>query len=153
MCLVRVLGPVEGSPTIVRGTRCQRSLECVVNGSQRPLDRLFDLHRFVLGLRKARTIEDEMPEFRQGDSVHRVELEDALYNVVELIREWENACQEVRILDEGSKSLVGGCGRTLPGIATTGEVDEDDTQRPDIVSRRGIVLWPARSLRLTFYLC
>lgn len=151
--MVQVLCPVEGSPAIVRGTRGQRSLECVVNGSQRPLNGLLDLHRFVLGLRKARTIEDEMPEFRQGDSVHRVKLEDALYDVVELIREWENACQEVWVLDKGPESLVGGCGRTLPGIATTGEIDENDTQRPDIVSRRGIVLWPARSLRLTFYLC
>lgn len=63
-----------------------------------------------------------MLELADGNPLLRLTLEDTAQNVVEVIRQWQDGLQEVRVLE---KSSVGGilmrC--LFPRVASTSKVD------------------------------
>lgn len=67
----------------------------------------------------------------------RVELEDAPENGIEFKRDREDAPKELGVLHESTEGAVFK-GGALPWVATTSEVDKDDSQTPDIIRRRGV---------------
>ena len=95
-------------------------------------------------------VDDSLPEFRNGDALQRIALKDPSENGIQLGREGQNRLQELGILEIGPEGCVlGRC--SLPWVAATGEVDEDDTQRPDIVGCREIARIAFRRGLLAFY--
>lgn len=99
--------------------RRQRSRDCRLSG------------------RKSRAVDDHLSNLWDGSSLGRVELEDAPENGVELQRDREDGPQELRILHESTESAI--LRRSaLPRVASTGEIDEDDSETPDVVRCRSI---------------
>ena len=71
----------------------------------------------------------------------RVGFKDAAKDGIQVIREGENGLEEV--LGARIGTISGILERSLlPWVASTGEVDEDDTQAPDIVGGTHVVRFP-----------
>lgn len=80
-------------------------------------------------------MDDCISEFREGDSLAWVGFEDTTEDGVEFVGERKDGLEEVWIAKVGSICLVAGlC--SLPWVASTGEVDKDDTKGPDVVGTR-----------------
>lgn len=75
-----------------------------------------------------------LDQLREGDPVCRVEVKDPPQDGIALISDGQNGLQEVGVLAVG---LVGGIldGCALPRVASTSQVDQDDTKGPNIVGR------------------
>lgn len=71
-------------------------------------------------------------ELLNGDSLQRVEFKNPLENHVQLGGDWENSLKEIWVLHESPESRVL-VGSFFPWVASTGQVDQDDTETPDIV--------------------
>lgn len=81
---------------------------------------------------------DAAAKLRDADTEFGVGVEDAAKNVVEIIRKREDG------LEEAGRADVGAVGRVLersllPWVTATGEVDEDDTETPDVVGSAHVV--------------
>ena len=90
-----------------------------------------------------------MPQFRERDASGGIEVEDALEKVIAGGRDGENGPEEIGVVEVGFKGFVGGAG-LFPRVATTGEVDEDDAEGPDVVVKGGVVTQPLEETALTF---
>lgn len=75
---------------------------------------------------------NHVANFRNSSTLRRVELEDAPEDSIELQRDGEDATEKLRVLHECTECAVIG-GRALPGVASTREVNKDDSQTPDVV--------------------
>jgi len=83
-------------------------------------------------LTQLRAVKDQLSKFTKADALVWVDLEDPLEDGIEAVRDWQDGLQEVPVPHEGPESGVIHC-RSLPRITTTGQVDQNDTKRPDIV--------------------
>lgn len=81
---------------------------------------------------KLRAFQDHGAQFRNGDPLSWVALEDAAQDTDHLIGQRKNGLEKVRILQVGPECGILGRG-TLPGVAATGQVDQDYAQTPDII--------------------
>lgn len=86
----------------------------------------------VLRPRKESAGHDLRPEFRKSDALLWVDAEDALYNLVELVRNGKYGLEKVGVCKVCREGLVTQVG-LLPGVASCCKVDKDDAERPDIV--------------------
>ena len=91
-----------------------------------------------------RAIENPFPKLLDGDSLQWVTFEDPPEDRVQLGREGKDGCQKVGVLEIRPKSGILGRG-PLPRIATTGQVDQNHAQGPDIVRRGEVTLVAMRS--------
>lgn len=87
------------------------------------------------GLGEPRATLNQIPKFGKFDSSRRVGIEDPPQNGIQLVRDGKNGPQEVGVLHESAEGRVlqGGL---LPRVAATGQVDEDDAQRPYVIGCR-----------------
>jgi hypothetical protein len=67
-----------------------------------------------------------------GNPFYRVTLKHAVQNGIKFWRQRQYRPEELRILQERAKGRVLWRG-SLPGVATTSEVDEYNTQAPDVI--------------------
>ena len=80
-------------------------------------------------------VNDCLSEFGECDSLTWVGFEDSTEDGVEFVGEREDGLEEVWIAKVGSVSLIAGfC--SFPWVASTSEVDKDDTKGPDVVGTR-----------------
>ena len=81
--------------------------------------------------------EDTMFQLANGDPVLWVALKDHAKNVVQFIRQRKNRLQEITVPGE---SLVCGILNTglLPWVASTGQVDKNNTKGPYIVGSASV---------------
>jgi len=82
-------------------------------------------------------------ELGERDAFPRVGLEDETEDLLKLDREWEDGPKEAWLLTEGTESAVREM-RALPWVASASQVDEDNTERPDVVGDRvvaSVVPW------------
>lgn len=118
-----------GCAPVVRSGRRDRGLEDVDVASTcwclRTLDGVFVVDHLLLNVREVGAIQDQMSQFWQGDPVHRVQLKDALNNVVQVVGERKNRGKEVWVLDEGAERFIRRSGRAFPRITSASEVDKD----------------------------
>ena len=80
-------------------------------------------------------MDDGFSEFGKGDSLAWVGFEDSTEDGVEFVGEREDGLEEVRVAKVSGICLIAGFS-SLPWVAATGEVDKDDTERPDVVGAR-----------------
>lgn len=90
-----------------------------------------------LGGREARASLNHLANLRDRSPLSWVELEDAPQNSIQLQGDGKDRPEELGVLHEGTEGAVLE-GSTLPWVASTGQVDEDDSQAPNIVGRRGV---------------
>lgn len=81
---------------------------------------------------KALAMIDQDLQLTDGDPVFWLALENHTKNLIQLIRQWQDGLQKVTVLLESPVSGIF-CGRLFPGVATTGEVDQNYTERPDVI--------------------
>lgn len=105
---------------------------------------------FILAHDEGLDAEDLATEFLERDAHGRVESEDALEDAVGVVGDGEDRAKEVGVAEVGAEGLVGGAG-LLPRVATAGEVDEDDAERPDVVVRGGVGGEALEETTLAFY--
>ncbi|KAF3918347.1 hypothetical protein ABW21_db0207770 [Orbilia brochopaga] len=99
---------------------------------------------------ESRAVDDPVAEFWNGDSLGWVDFEDATKNQVQLCRQRKDGSQETGILEEGTEGAVAlRC--TLPRVPSTCQVDQNHTQRPDIVWRRSVAGRSPRWRLLAFW--
>jgi hypothetical protein len=82
-------------------------------------------------------VENELAKAIESDAVLGVEGKDLGEDGEALVRDGEDPAKEEGVLQEGGERLVVGR-RTPPGVAATDEVDQDDTQGPDVGSAGGV---------------
>jgi hypothetical protein len=88
------------------------------------------------GVQGESSAEDDGPsELLEGNALARAGVEDLSEDCVEFVREGEDGLEKVGVAEVGGVGLVAGVG-SLPRVASTGEVDEDHTERPDVVGSR-----------------
>lgn len=76
-------------------------------------------------------------KFRNSDALGGVAFEYPPEYEVELVCKGENCLEERRIPQESIESRVVQCG-LLPGVTTTGKVDQDNTERPNVIRTRSV---------------
>jgi len=81
---------------------------------------------------EARAPHDHVSQFRNGDPLGRVKLEDALQDGIQFRGNGKNAPEELGVLHVGAESAVLKRG-TLPGVASTGQVDQNDSKAPHVI--------------------
>jgi len=92
---------------------------------------------------------DPVPELGDRDPLGGVDLEHAAEDGVQFGREGEDRPEEVGVLEEGPEGAVR-LGRPLPRVPAAGEVDEDNTERPNIVGGRSVARGSAGGRLLAF---
>lgn len=81
---------------------------------------------------KPRAFQDQFTKLPDGNPLGRVALEDAAEDVDHLVRQGQDRLEKKGILQISTETgVLNGC--TLPRVAATGQVDEDDAQAPDVV--------------------
>lgn len=135
-----IIRRASGLAVRVRGSRRKGSaIEVLVDGCGAVgiVDRLRRGRRSRQGLggrlnSELRARENAVPELRQRNSLIWVASEDPSQDVVQFVRQGENSLEEIRASRKGTVSGI--LKRSLlPGVATTGQVDQNDTKAPDIV--------------------
>ena len=98
---------------------------------------------------EAGTLDDELPQLRDGDPLQGVTLKDPPQDGVQLGRERENGLEEIGVLEVRPERGI--FSRSpLPWVAATGQIDQNHAQGPDII-RSGQVAWvTSRGRLLTF---
>lgn len=86
---------------------------------------------------------DGLLQFRKRHSLSRVQIKDSSQDVIKIIREGKDRLEEAAILHVGAESGIIH-GSPLPRVATTGQVDQDNTKRPNIIGGRGVASIRAR---------
>lgn len=97
------------------------------------LHRRVSVDEFLLGHGESFDFRDGLAEFREGDTMLRVDAEDPFEELVGLNRYREDFAKEVGVGDVSAERFVSE-GSLLPGISATCEVDEDNAKGPDVVS-------------------
>lgn len=88
------------------------------------------------GVHGESSAEDDGPsELLEGDAFARVRIKDLSEDGVEFVREGKDGLEKVGVTEVGGVGLVAGVS-SLPGVASTGEVDEDHAEGPDVVGGR-----------------
>jgi hypothetical protein len=85
-------------------------------------------------------------ELRKSNPLLGDRFEDSSQNVVQFFRQRENGLQEVLGSGIGTVSRVLE-GSLFPWVASTGEVDEDDSKAPDIIGGAKVVGLPSRGVQ------
>lgn len=82
-------------------------------------------------------LQDEMPQFRDGNAMGRIPLKYSLKDGLELLGDGQDRAKKTWIFQE---SPEGGIltRSTFPWIAATGEVHQNDAKAPHIVRRRSV---------------
>lgn len=125
-----------------RGSRGNGLVACVVRGI------LLVVHRGErrrrqrsrsgrLGRGEPGASHDHLAELGDGNPLDRVELKDAPHDGVQLMGDGQNGAEELRVLHVSTEGAVLERS-TLPWVAATGQVDQDDTKTPDVVGCRGV---------------
>lgn len=86
---------------------------------------------------EGRAVKDHLLELGNSSSIGRVELENTSQNSIKLKRDGKDRPEKLGVLHESTEGAILGRS-TLPGIASTGEVDQDDSKAPDIIGSRSI---------------
>jgi len=82
-------------------------------------------------------LENSCVKLVQSDAAFRLDLKDALEHAVQVTRDWKNGLEKILVLAECTEGRVLQRG-ALPRISSTGQVDEDNTQGPDVIGSRRI---------------
>lgn len=82
-------------------------------------------------------LQNELAQAVEGDALGRVEGEDLAEDRQTGVGDGEDAAQEVGVPQEGGERLVAR-GGAAPRVPSADEVDEDDTERPDVGRARGV---------------
>jgi len=93
---------------------------------------------------------DTGSELGNGDPLHGVRLKDSLQYGVQAGRQGKDGSQELAILEVGTVCAVR-LGSALPGIPATGEVDQDNTEGPNIVGCGSVAIRCAGRGLLAFF--
>lgn len=79
-------------------------------------------------------MKDHVAKFLKTDPAVWVHIKDALKNLIKIIGDGKNGLQKAAVFHESSESGIVH-GGSLPWVATTSEVDQNDAKGPDIIGR------------------
>lgn len=96
------------------------------------LDRLRSYAVRPWGHGEARAIQNQFTEVRNGNPLHGIAFEDATQDVDHLVGQGQDGLEKGRILQVGTERGILDRG-TFPWVAAAGQVDQDDTQTPDVI--------------------
>jgi hypothetical protein len=103
---------------------------------RRSLNRTFRRRNGSL-LGEGSALEDRCVQLVEGDPAFRLNLKYALEHAVQVVRDGENSLEEVFVLAECPEGRILER-RTLPRVSAACKIDEDHSQRPNVVGSGSI---------------
>lgn len=88
---------------------------------------------------EAGTLHDKLAEFRQGNSLSRIDLKDALKNAIKFRRDRKNAGKVIWVVQVSFESRIF-TGSLFPRIPAACQIDQNDSKAPHIAWGRIVAI-------------